>query len=382
MLTYYIQINVICLLFLALVYTRLHHRTETMTASRMTFLRLIGFAATISISDIIAFGLDKGTGAGTRFLIELSNIVYDLGLCWSCFAWMVYVNLRLYGLEYNHKKHMILSSIPLLILTLIICLNPITNWVFSIDETNTYSRENGIYLHWLVSWGYLIAAELKVIASMRKLASRSKREKLAPLLWFIAAPVAAAVLQMAFYGITVMQCGITFSIVLMAFGELQEKISRDALTGLNNRGALETYLSDLLQKGEAQLSLLMCDVDRFKQINDNLGHLVGDLALSSLSDVLKAACGNNNHPLFLCRYGGDEFIICSAEADEKDMQELTGDIEKRLAEFNVGSRNVFTLEISTGIARAQCAGLNDVESLIQLADERMYESKKAKKVQR
>ena len=383
MLTYYIQINVICLMFLGLVYSRLRNRRENMSASRLTFLRLIAFAALLAVSDLVAFSVNGGSGNGSRFLIEFSNIVYYLALSWCCFAWLVYVNLRLYGVEYDHKKRMLIGAIPLLILSAVICLNPVLQFMFSVDKvTNTYARGNGIVLHWIVNWGYLLTAEVKVILHMRRMNNRAKREKLIPFMWFIAAPVVAAIVQMIFYGITVMQCGITFSIVLMAFGELQDKISRDALTGLNNRGAFETYINEKLQKERMDLTLVMCDVDRFKTINDNLGHLVGDLALTSLAEVLRNACGSFRCPTFLCRYGGDEFVICAADVSEQDMQELVTDIQNAIAQYNSGAHNVFTLEISVGMARADCEHLRDVEELLQTADNRMYEVKKNKKLTR
>lgn len=382
MTAYYLQTNIVCIALLFVVYRRLINKRETISAQRLTFKYLMLSAFAMCVSDVFAWLCMGKTGTGMVFMLEFFNILYDVAIVICCFSWMMYVNFRVNGLEHDHKKEMLFGAIPLFVITLLICTNPLTGLMFSIDELNNYERGPGLWLHWVVSWGYLIAAELKVIVKLTKTKSRYAREKLMPLLYFIAAPVAAAVTQMFCYGVTVMQCGITFSIVLITYGFLQDKVSLDALTGLNNRSALETYLNDRIQKDGTQLMFLMCDVDRFKLINDTLGHLMGDLALKAVSDVLKGVCGSAKAGVFLCRYGGDEFIICSPELSEEETEALKSSIKEALKSYNNGSKNVFALEISVGEARGLCTSYEDAEKLIHEADEKMYEDKMSRKAQR
>ena len=103
-------------------------------------------------------------------------------------------------------------------------------------------------------------------------------------------------------------------------------VSSDTLTGLNNRKALENYLSARLQKQGQQFSVLFCDIDHFKTINDTLGHAKGDLALKQAAEALRQACGRAPEPLFLCRYGGDEFVILMTYTD--NVEALKRNIEK------------------------------------------------------
>ena len=386
---YFIQLNALCILLLVIVLFRLRNKRETLSARRRVFLRLTWAAITLCVSDIISGLSNLQTFPGAQFMNEFGNIVYYLGITWIGYIWMVFVNMRLNGLEYNHKRMMIWSSIPLLAISAVIVLNPFTHFMFSIDEAaNAYSRGPGIYLHWAVSWGYLIAAEINVLLHIKKQPGKTARRKLVPLLWFIVAPIVAAVAQMIVPSLitdvqcTSMQCGITFSIVVMTFEILQEKISMDTLTGLSNRSALENYISDKLMMNKDDLRVMMCDVDHFKSINDVLGHLMGDLALKSVGDVLKNACNNRDFNVFLCRYGGDEFVIASTEASEEQMNALIGDINAGLEKFNTGSHNVFTLEISIGQAAGHCSSYEDAEGLIKIADDSMYEQKKSKNAQR
>lgn len=377
--TYYVQLNLLCIMFLCAVFYRLRNKRETISSRRRTFLRLVWCAVILCLSDIAAGLSNKAQFSGATSFIETSNIIYFLAISWCCFIWMIFVKQRLNGLEYNYKRFMTYAAIPLLVITLVILLNPLLHFMFTVTENNEYVRGQGIYLHWLVSWGYLFWSEIIVLQKMKNEPSKINRRKMVPLLWFIVAPAIAAIMQMLFYGVSAMQCGVTFSVVLMTFGVLQEKISMDSLTGLNNRSALENYLSDQLLRLRPRLTMFMCDVDHFKQINDTLGHLMGDLALKNVALILKDACGKCSERLFLCRYGGDEFVICGANLSEESAQKLQRDITEGLETFNKGSHNVFTLEISIGRTEGLCHGFEDAEKLVREADDNMYKNKRSKK---
>jgi len=87
----------------------------------------------------------------------------------------------------------------------------------------------------------------------------------------------------------------------------------DALTGVANRRRLEAYMSERAGKAEP-LSLIMLDIDHFKQVNDKYGHAVGDEVLKHFTKTVQKAIRPED---FLARYGGEEFtVICSADLDQ------------------------------------------------------------------
>lgn len=97
------------------------------------------------------------------------------------------------------------------------------------------------------------------------------------------------------------------SLVLM-FG-----CTTDVLTGVANRRRLETYLSEAARKAEP-MSLIMMDIDHFKQVNDRYGHAVGDEVLKHFAQTVQEAIRPED---FLARYGGEEFtVICNADLDQ------------------------------------------------------------------
>ena len=99
----------------------------------------------------------------------------------------------------------------------------------------------------------------------------------------------------------------TMIILFVYLNSQNQLISTDSLTGLHNRNQLESYL--LSQHDSIDHYVIMVDVDKFKQINDTYGHVEGDRALELVSKALKNACSRLGKSAFLCRYGGDEFLM-------------------------------------------------------------------------
>jgi len=153
----------------------------------------------------------------------------------------------------------------------------------------------------------------------------------------------------------------------------------DALTGLANRRFFEKQLVETLARaahGGRMLSLMMIDVDHFKQINDRHGHEAGDHVLKSLAQRIKSALRRSDP---VCRYGGEEFLVllpdtplAVAERIAERMREMIAATPFRLEE---GSDQAITVTVSIGLAdRSDDA---NVEALLRRTDRALYASKSA-----
>ena len=162
-------------------------------------------------------------------------------------------------------------------------------------------------------------------------------------------------------------------IILFVYLHLQNQlISTDSLTMLNNRNRLHDFL--LQQREEKDSFVIMVDVDHFKQINDTYGHAEGDRALVLVSQALKKACEQLSYSMFLCRYGGDEFLmIAQTDVPDEVVKKIKDCLQEEVSKEN-GSRS-YTIEASMGFARWDGRPDSFKESMVK-ADKRMYEDKR------
>lgn len=375
---YYIYINVFCICILIEAYVLMDSGKTIISAKNQAFKRLILLAMLLCVSDAFAWYFDGKLFYGARAGIMISNILYFCAITWIGTMWLDYVLLSIGARESASTKSKIIRHIPCYITTLLILVTPYTGFMFTVDGNNIYARGNGTILHWIVSWGYLAWATVRVAIELHQTKSKSRREALNPLLLFIAAPVIAALIQMLFYGITALQSGITFSVIMVTYWCLQEQISADSLTGLNNRRALDKFIGNQLQKGERSFSVLMCDVDKFKSVNDTYGHLFGDEVLKGVANALKVSLGKSGAPLFLCRYGGDEFVVCGSDVSADTLDELAKIIHGEIAELNKKYPGKNDFSVSVGTSTGKCSNYKEVERLIHISDVYMYVQKAEK----
>jgi diguanylate cyclase (GGDEF)-like protein/putative nucleotidyltransferase with HDIG domain len=166
----------------------------------------------------------------------------------------------------------------------------------------------------------------------------------------------------------------------MLFEQTQEDSLTDPLTGLPNTRFLFMHLTRELARAErlkSEVSLMVMDLDNFKDINDSHGHHVGDKALCEVARVLRTAI----RPYDICvRYAGDEFIVvlsgCGADEAEHKREELQKSIDEVYFEARPGKRVM--LGMSVGAAVFPQDG-ESYESLLAVADNRMYQDKAHRK---
>jgi diguanylate cyclase (GGDEF)-like protein len=156
--------------------------------------------------------------------------------------------------------------------------------------------------------------------------------------------------------------------------ELARLAHCDDLTGLPNRRALLARLEQELRRsrgGGPAVGVLFCDLDRFKSINDSLGHSAGDAYLVAFADRLREVVGEGG---FAARFGGDEFVVVLADvAGEGDLHRMADRIHGACAEpVTIGGREVV---LSTSIGVALVDGTGDAEALLRDADGAMYRAK-------
>lgn len=149
---------------------------------------------------------------------------------------------------------------------------------------------------------------------------------------------------------------------------------RDPLTGVNNRSNFREVLDrevELSRRHGAPLSLIMMDVDRFKSINDEHGHIAGDMALKSIANCM-LACIRDSDILF--RYGGEEFCIALANTNLAGARKLAERVRRAL-EILVVRTSGARLHVTASFGVATLGSDDDAANLVDKADQSLYRAK-------
>lgn len=158
---------------------------------------------------------------------------------------------------------------------------------------------------------------------------------------------------------------------------LEQLSTTDALTGLYNRRMFDQNLANywkMARREQMPISLLLCDIDFFKQINDRFGHLEGDRCLKELAQILKACI---SRPMdMVARYGGEEFIFVLPDTPLLGAVGIANDIMQRIAKRNEATYTEIKFTLSIGVATVtpnEKSG--ECIELLHAADEALYAAK-------
>jgi diguanylate cyclase len=159
--------------------------------------------------------------------------------------------------------------------------------------------------------------------------------------------------------------------------EAQETGLKDALTSLSNRRGFDASLAREIAEARrlgAALCLVMVDLDNFKKVNDDFGHLVGDEILKMFAAALRDNVGGRDS---VARYGGEEFAIILPGTELEDAKGLTERVRSQLEAkelvVNDSGREIGRITASFGIAQLRDG--DDAAALIERADVKLYEAK-------
>jgi len=160
---------------------------------------------------------------------------------------------------------------------------------------------------------------------------------------------------------------------------IQQQSFTDPLTEIYNRHSLEEMAGRFMsqaRRSKKPLTLMLIDVDQFKQVNTRFGHLTGDVVLANTAALLRN-CVRGSDAVF--RYGGDEFLVILADTSKIDTRHVVDRIRTGLADWNrAGHLEKFELSLSIGVAEWTEGKTLDV--LLDSADHGMYAAKAEQKL--
>lgn len=156
---------------------------------------------------------------------------------------------------------------------------------------------------------------------------------------------------------------------------LHERATRDPLTNVANRAEFDRFHRESVVqhlKQNVPCSLIICDIDRFKSINDKYGHQAGDQAIVSLAAILSRSCRSGD---LVARYGGEEFVIVCGQCGIAEATELAEQIRAQLAKIPLRELGGQCITASFGVTEVQPG--DTPETMLRRADRGLLQAKQS-----
>ncbi len=364
----------VALMIILLISNRLNARNVFFDEKIFELMALLTML--LCICEAGGFVLDGRMFPGARLLSVFLNTILFVVDIFFAFIWTVYVDYKLFEDFSRIRKIYPFVAIPALIIIFMSASNFITGIFFTVNEANVYQRSDWVFLPYLVTYGYLIYGMALVYICRRKL----KKYIFLPAIIFLIPVFIGSFLQLCFYGLSLIWPSVAVGVVSLYINIQNEASWVDSLTGLYNRQYLDRYLTYQIQKtwNKKMLAGILMDADSFKEINDTLGHSMGDDALRSIGQILRLTIQGKG---FVARYAGDEFIVIRSISDPQEMVDLMDAIHRGTEQFNAAGTKPYKVSLSMGFSVFRAEG-DSVDDFLRRMDEGMYQEKRRKNLAR
>ena len=342
--------------------------------SHRVFIKLLLSTLALLLLEILTRSVNGIPGSAASEGNKAANmLLFSINPLPSLF-WIKFVHLQLHGENSKDTLHIAIYKFMIVVNALLALASLFMPLLFSISAENIYSRGPWYSLTAALNFSGIILSFLVLIANHGKVHG----VKLWSLALYPVLPGLGAAVQLNNYELTTIW-SMTALGILMIFINIQSKlINTDYLTGLANRRQLDAYISrKILETGRSGgFSLIMLDIDNFKQINDRWGHESGDLALEKAAEIIGKSIRQRD---FISRYAGDEFFIVLDTVNRLHLEMTVSRITSNAQLFNQENINPFKIEFSIGTVVYTPDSNETTESLKAIADKQMYKDKQKKK---
>lgn len=373
----YFSLNFFCVLILGTIFSKLYKSVDKRLGQVMLMWFIIA-SIILCVSDII-WGLVEFSNSwqSIPYLAYVVNSVYHIFTGVVCYLWFLFSESEQKSVIVRSKTGLVLSMLPLIVLVGLVVFSFDYNLVFYIDNSGEYHRGRFYVMLIFICYAYIMFTSVKVFVKSLFSKHSAEKQRYRTLSRFCIAPACAGILQVMFVGSPLLSAGLAFAALQVYMDSMEQLISVDPMTQLNNRRQLETHLENRLkQKSDKKdLYVFIMDLDYFKKINDTFGHDVGDDAIITAADAIRNVAGVSN--FFASRYGGDEFVVV-ADVD-KDFAPIgfINELNDELQRLTTTLDKDYNLHFSIGFAKYDDS-VNTSADILKKADEGLYKIKKSR----
>jgi len=359
----YIQINVFCVAFLA-VLAVLVRRGVSREKEQTLFSTLCISAMLLFVWDVLWKIFDGSSFSISHQLVLATNAMFFAQSGILAYLWFRYAFFVDDPSKANNRKLGYMLAIPMVALVVVSFASIKTGWLFEVSASNTYSRGALLPFQFVVVVAYLALGVLIAFSRSRQRKNYVRRSKLKSIAVACVIPFLGWIFQLDYPGMPLSCCGITLSLIIIFVENLNGMISLDPLTRLNNKVQLHRFLEERMYSfnRDNQLIFFMLDLNNFSHINNSCGSAEGDRALLIAANAIKDEFGPQG--FFIARYSGDTFAVVAEMENIENSVALVAGLNRRLEDK---SRNLkYKLSMSVGYGRF-IEG-DDIQGLVERAE--------------
>lgn len=362
-------INIYSILILLVLYHQNNKFQDDKKFNNKIFRSMMQLTFVLLFLDIIS-RLDGNINSFYPVLNQTGNFLLFMLSPLLASLYLLYVHDQLFNNEENTKKLIIPLFVINFLNAIIVIISIFFDWFYYIDENNIYHRGPYFVIHALIP---VIMIFISIYLLVKYRTEIEKRNYMA-LALFAVPPLFGILLQVLFYGISIVLNSMVLSLLIAYLYIQNQSISIDHLTGLYNRKRCELFLREKINTitKKRKFSAIMLDINDFKRINDTLGHDIGDKALIVTGELLKKSIRTND---FVSRFGGDEFVLVLDIDNEKELESAINRINDMVNKYNKKGLYPFTLSFSMGYAVYDFKSIIGYEEFLKKIDELMYKAK-------
>lgn len=369
-----IELNILGIILFALLI--FHGKTAIQQQQSLRFFYAVLFFLILMLVAKTLLSFVRETNSDSLiFIHHFLLITYALFSIVSAFCWLVFVHETVCGAIHSRVFFQLSSSLPLLIWCMLFFCAPLSHLVFVVNQNNQSIQGSLQSILAIIVYTYIFISALIAFIQYKKTTSLEKRNLCFHLFFCALLPLLGKGMELIFPFLNTAIPSVLSAMLLLSLHILKNEILLDPLTQLYNRRKFQNYLIQNAKRlKQENLFLIFFDINHFKSINDNFGHIEGDNALILVAQTLRTTFSDTK--AFLARYGGDEFVIILPKNEEEVLSYLNK-VDLALEEL---SKNLpYILSLSVGYSIYGEDNKTTIEGLVQAADKKMYRDKQKKK---
>lgn len=336
----------------------------------LLILLCITFAAVIT--GFITNFLEGIPGRGVHTVLYIASTLFILAQNCAYYLSAIFLDYFTCRNTRRTRKLILLIAAFIAVFTVSVIINLPLGYYFTISPENYYISGSVHHIRLILCYGSLAV----IIGNMLLSRKLYKHSQMYSIILFVIITGTGSAMDDIFKGSNLIWPCFTAAILYMYFFIIQSDLKIDGLTRIGNRTSFNEFIEKLSRQNSRQeYTIVMIDMDKFKEINDTLGHLEGDNALRDIATIIKSCI---RHSDFAARYGGDEFIL--AIGAEYDINRVMNRFQEMIDQQNEKKLRPYQLYISYGYDVFSSKSGESISGFLARIDAMMYKQKEERKM--